>query len=274
MQSDAPVLSAGAAAVVKAWPALGSDPVAVAAYDRALADLDVPVVRDVVASLSAGGGPPPAPGMLRTVVLSRGASARLSGITSGARPSMPRPQAAAWTPPDAIPAPPSAPRGAVLPLAVAGLAALGAGVASRQTWITLSLADRRLMSWPGADVDGGDVLWASVLLTLAVLAIGAFYVARRRSTAHLRSVFGLLAFVGLACVYGCVRGFQEVSDGRAMAQQGLRDGFQDRTGVALPPGAEDLLSVSAGAGLWAALVLSAIAAAAALYGLVTVRGGG
>ena len=49
----------------------------------------------------------------------------------------------------------------------------------------------------------------------------------------------------------------------------MRAGF----GGPLPAGMEDLVSVSAQWGLWAALILSVIAAAAALYGLVTVRGG-
>lgn len=272
MQSDAPVLSAGGAAVVKAWPALAGEPVAQAAYDRALADLDVPLVRDVVASLARGGGPPPSPAMLRTVVLSRAAAARLSGITSDVRPMVARPQAATWAPPEDEAGASAAPRGAVGPMAVAGVAALGAALASRQTWATISVLDREVWRATGPHVAGGDVVWATALLTLAALAIGAFCVVRRRPTRYLRGVFAVLALVGAACLYGCVRGFQDVSEGRQVATEAMRRGFEDRAGVPLPSGAEDLLSVSAGAGLWTALVLSAIAAAAAVYGLVTVRG--
>lgn len=270
MQGEAPVMSGATAAVTRAWPVVAVDRDLVAAYETALAGLDVSQVREVVGSLASRGGPPPSPGILRTVVQSRQAAPRVSGTTSDRRPSVALTRSVAWSPP---PPETAAVRGALGPMVIAGAAAVGAALAARQTWATLSLGGRDLGTWPGTGIDGGDLLWKSLLLTLAVLAIGAFYIRRRRSTAHLRGVFGLLGFVALVGVYGCIRGFSQVSTAQDEIQGGFRDGFQDRFGTALPRGAEGVLTFSAGPALWVALVLSVVAAAAALYGLVTVRGG-
>ena len=265
MQSEAPVLSGGAAAVAKAWPALAAERDGLAPYDAALAGLDVALVRDVVASLARGGGPPPAPGLLRTVVLARRAAPAVSGVTSDRRPSVALSREVPWT----APAPAAvAPRGAVGPMVVAGAAGIAAALMASRPWAGISVAGQT-RTWPGTDVDGGELVQATLLLTIAVLAIGAFYVRRRRSAAHLRGVFALLLVASGGAILGCIRGFGDISEGRDALREGMRAGF----GGPLPAGMEGLVSVSAQWGLWSALMLSVIAAAAALYGLVTVRGG-
>ena len=84
MQSEAPVLSGGAAAVAKAWPALAAERDGLAPV-AALAGLDVALVREVVASL-ARRRPPARPGhAAHRGARAQGGAGRL-GVTSKQAP--------------------------------------------------------------------------------------------------------------------------------------------------------------------------------------------
>ena len=225
-------------------------PRARAEYEWALEGLDTGVVAGVAASFASERRPLPTPAVLRMAVLARTRAEASWG------PALPRPPVT-WAPPVEPPRAGSRVRAAV-PMALCGLAAVVALAATQLTWARVS-GPFRVELYTGEEVDGGGLVALAAFVALVTCIVGAVLVLRRSSAQRVGACFAVAAGAYVFALVGGLLAFGDIGQAR------------DQMRAELTPQELATVEVSPGAGLWQALVVSALGFVAGLFGHLSMR---
>lgn len=237
-------------ALRRAWPDTMTDPVAAAAYAAALDGVDPAAVETAVATLGARGRQAPPPGILRSVVISWQQAAATT-TTAPVLPAVPSTGARART---------------LGPMLGAAVLLLAASAMTRGTWMSIAGA-HEAVSFSGGGVRGGVLVALAGPLAALLAVAGLILAGRGRPAARLRPVLAMVALAGIVAVYGAMTGVMRVS---VIANR--LDVGPGVISTSAPAGVGPVVDVSTGPALWAALALALAATAAAVHGLLTLRG--